>query len=539
MLEAHVQVFVSSPFFRNVDPCPTESLAFHVTGALLSLGLNFGDLHEAISDGIAAFISACSRAAESVLSPRTNDFDTLHLEDAIRTVTIAVALLGFLDAASAQADFWKAGGRTALIQRVRQLLSEPFLVAVNTSLSTIRNSHSHDRDVKQWKRNLRQYAASDRPLGAMLLQRSFMWLLASSTSLLVADAALLRDNHILDLLMSREGSWRTGSIANRDSDFHSVEVYANLAMEQMTYLDADADFVKIASPSEQKLAYAVKSAAIIAFLNCLSLNEEALDPDVLMNWLQETLADPEQMADGTLASVVLRCLALLCHLSPGFSSIVSRLLPRFLVQTIRHQETVAVASKSLAFVVKLLSKDGVISTLYTLGNVLSPDAEGAITDGQIDGLPIGENGITSIYAGRHSMGSSISLQMIDEEQTAMVYGNIVQAICSIASVCDDEKITALAQSMLLQKLDKMNTIIDAQIISGAAALALGGGQLEFRSLLKMYSRICHIGVVEKKDYLLDAVSSILNVCDKHILMWTGHESSNTHLCEASKRLAFV
>ncbi len=53
-----------------------------------------------------------------------------------------------------------------------------------------------------------------------------------------------------------------------------------------------------------------------------------------------------------------------------------------------------------------------------------------------------------------------------------MYGNVVQAICAIASACSDEKISALAQSVLLQKIDKIAGFADTQIIPGAAVLGL-------------------------------------------------------------------
>ena len=501
IIEAHVQVFVPSPFFRKVEPSPTESLSFHVTAALLSLGSNFDDLHDNVTDGIWAFVNACSRMAESIVAPQAVDVENPHLDDAIRTVTIAVAFLGFLDAAAAQADFWRAGGRLGLIEKIRGFLSEPFLVAVETSLSTIRNSHSQEREVKEWKRLLRNYASAGRPLGAMLLQRGFMWLLAASSSLLLADGAELRNSHVLDLLMSDKLRAKLASSQSFDGDLASIETYTNLAVEQMNYLEAGADFVRLGSPQQQQMAYQVKAAAMVIFVNCSVLNEEAADADLLVQWLQETLDDPHQMADETLASVVLRCLALVCHISPEFSSMVTRLLPRFLVQTVPHKRIVSVASKSLAFTLKTLSKDAIISTLYTLGNVLSPGMGGGISSPQTNG----GDAHNQVYGGGHSVGSSISFQPGGEDDTAVIYDNVVQAICAIAKACEDEKITALAQSMLLQKLDRINSTVDAEIISGAAVLALGGGQLEFRSLLKMYNRLSHIGVTENKYFISSAV----------------------------------
>lgn len=498
-----------SPFFKKVEPSPQEALSLNVTAALLSLGSNFDDLEEVVSDSIWACLNAFTRAVEAVTPPPTEEAHDPSLEEAIRTATIVVSLLGFLDAASAQADFWKAGGRLALIQKVRGLISESFLIAAETALSTIRNAHSADRQTKEWKRYLRHYSAAGRPLGAMLLQRSFMWLLVAGTSLLVTEAPLLRSTHVLDLLMSMSATSDLGpaSPRNRDANIRSLDVYATMAWDQMNYLDASADFVKLGSSWQQSLAFGVKSAAIISYLNCALLHEEAADVDVLMTWLEEVLSDPVQMADETLASVVLRSTALACRINSALASSVSRLLPRFIVQASPESNAISVASKSLSFVLQKLSPDAVITTLYTLGNVLSPGSNKALTNGTNGEAHLNNS---ELYPQRHSNRSSISLQVDDEEETAAVWGNVIQAVCGIAAACNDEKVTALAQSMLMQKVEKVNHSVDIQVVTGAAVLALKGSQLDFRSLLKNYARLSHEGVVEGKQFLLDAVSVLIS-----------------------------
>lgn len=537
MLEAHSQAFVPSPFFRSIEPSPTESLAFHVSGALLALGLKFFDLKDTVAEGVWAFATSCAKAIDTVVF-QVGDPENPTMGDAVRTATIALALLGFLDAASAQADFWKAESRLGLIQKLKQLLSVPFLVALETALSTIRHSHGHDREVKEWKRILRHYSSSGRPLGAMLLQRSFMWLVLSSAALMVADGPTLRANHVLDLLMSGAGDGPSELDDFFDSDLRSIETFTGLAVEQMEYIEADADFVRLGSPTQQKLAFAIKSAAMMTFLVCSLLNDQVADTDVLMNWLQETLEDPTQMADDALASVVLRCLALICRIAPVFSPTVIRVLPRFLVQSAPRGDTVGVASRSLAFVLKTVSEDAVISSLYSLGNVLSPVSDGVSANDKTNGTAGGDGVAGSIYASRHSTGSSISLQINGEEETAVAYGNVVQVICGIAAACQDDKITALAQSMLLQKVNKVSADVDAHVISGAATLALMGGQLEFRALLKMYSRMCHIGIVENKDFLLAAVRAQPRAAFIRLLMrFTGHEGQDTLFGQPEARLA--
>ncbi|KAI1414806.1 hypothetical protein F5Y13DRAFT_197338 [Hypoxylon sp. FL1857] len=510
ILEAHAQTFLPSPAFSKIEPSPIEALTFNVTAALLSLGNNYDDLHETVSDNIWALLAAMRTAIQGIIPTKLDEDALPNLEEAIRVATIAISLLGFLDAASAQANFWRIGGRLALIQRIRNLLSEPFLTAIDGAFSTIRNAHASDRNAKDWKRCLRHYAHQGRPLGPILLQRSFMCLLVSATSLLVTDVRTLRASHILDLLMSKDSLLKLGSPSRPDVDFQSIELYATIAQEELERLEANADYIQLGSPSQQRLACAVKAAAIISFLNCSVLNEDAADADLLMTWLQECLDNPMQMADETLASTVLRSMAILSKISPNLAPTVIRLLPRFIVQTTPSSSIVATASKCLAFTLHLLSQDAVITTLYTLGNVLSPDAEQNVPNGSSSELGADSSGLSNVYQGRQSTGSDITLQIQGEEDTTLVYANIVQAICSIADMCNDEKITALAQAMLLQKLTKVNQAVDCHIITGASVLSLNGGQLEFRSLLRLYSRLCHNASANDNAMILDAVRKARN-----------------------------
>jgi phosphatidylinositol 4-kinase len=452
-----------------------------------------------VSDNISTFLSTCAHATESV--SRADDDDPGAVEDATRTATIAIALLGFLDAACAQADFWRSGGRLGLVMRVRDLLSQPFLVAVESAFSTIRNVHSHDRPVKEWKRWVRHYEDIGRPLGALLLQRSFMRLLVAATSLLVAEEDALRASHVLDIIMSGSGLRRPLTARSAEADFRSVELYAAVAIDQMNDLESSADFDSL-SPAKQRLAFSVKACALVSYLNACTLNEDAADTELLMAWLEDALGDPAGMADEELATVVLKSMALLCRVSPSYAVNVSRLLPRFVVQSGARSQMVAVASKSLAFVLQMLSKDAVITTLYTLGNVLGPGNDRPLTNGT--GGADGQDP-SHVYRGRHSTGSSISLPITGEEDSSVVQGNVVQAICEIATASRDEKITGLAQSMLAQKIVKLSSPLDARIVTGAASLALSGGQSEFRYLLKRYAAVAHDAVMESRDGMLQAV----------------------------------
>ncbi|KAG9244575.1 phosphatidylinositol 4-kinase-like protein [Calycina marina] len=499
LLDAHMQTFLPSPFLRDIEPSPAEALSYGLTTALLALGLNH-EIH--VADVLWGYLNNCAAATSRMaIHGNGSDDGSSELDEALHVVTLTISILGFLDAAATYANYWTAAERLELIERVKRILSESFLISVETAFSVLRNSNSSHDSVKECKRYVRHYAAIGRPLGAMLLQRSLMWLLVAASSLLVADIESLKGNDILDLLMSGN------SFARGEVDFTTVETMADIACDEMSLLADGADYLRLGSAWQQRLAFSVKAAALTSYLNCAMLKEDASDLDSLMLWLEEALSDPIQMADETLASVVLRCLALVAKLSPNLAPNISQMLPRFIVQGGPLGHTITVASTTLAFVLHTLSQDAVITTLYTLGNVLSSNTttEKALAGGITSEASLDSHPNSTFYGGRQSTGSSISLAISGEEETSVVYGNVVQAICGIATSCDDPKITALAQSMLLQKIDKVSRSIDGRIISEAARLSLTGGPLEFRSLLKLYARLCHEGVLKGNEALLNAI----------------------------------
>lgn len=518
VLEAHTQLFVQSPLFRAIEPSPIEALSYNLTTALLSIGSKHSHLQKLISEKLSIYLYNCGHASETATENRgvSSEYAT-EIEEAIHVATVTISLLGFLDAVASLANFWSARERLILCERVKIILSEGFLVAIETAFSTIRNTHLQSSHVKEWKRYVRHYATIGRPLGAMLLQRSFMWLLVAGSSLLLVDADSLRGHDVLSVLMSQ--ATRPNSPRDEQVDSDTVNTLANIASAEISLLEDGADYLRLGSAWQQRLAFSVKASAITTYLNCAMLNVSGgeVEPEILMSWLEDTLADPVQMADETLANVVLKSMALVSKLAPQLAPEVSRLLPRFIVQGNPQGNTITVASASLAFVLHNLSQDAIITTLYTLGNVLS---SGASHPDKTPSMPNGDLALdgaaSSTLYGKNSNGSSISLEIFTEEETSAVYGNVVQAICAIAGNCKDPKIIALAQSMLLQKIDKINQLIDARIITAAAELSLSGGPLEFRSLLKLYGKITHLGVVKNNEIVLHAVSPS-RTCEYHTI----------------------
>jgi phosphatidylinositol 4-kinase len=506
--------------------------------AVLAIGANHPELRDLTLSKTTDYLENCHQAVTNL--PRVQTEASPEEADALNIASITVSILGFLDAAASHAGFWTATERLYLIERIRKIFSEKFLVSVETAFSTVRNAnHTSGRPLREWKRYTKHYAAIGRPLGAMLLQRGFMRLVVSSTSLLIADPSVLQEEDILDILMSGQGIAKTGFPGSEESDLVTIKTLVDIVLKEMALLEDGADYLQLGTAWQQRLAFTVKAYVLTSYVNCVILNEGAADAEVLMTWLEDTMADPIEMADDTLASVVLRSMAVLARVSPAFASNLSRLLPRFIVRGGLRGQTVAVAANCLAYVLQFLSQDAVITTLYTLGNVLSSGSGeiapvvGSTPDGIVGTRPT--RGDTVPYD-RQTSGSAISLALSGEEEAATIYGNVVQAIVVISSTFKDDKIMALVQSMLIQKIGKVSAAVDARILTDGVALAVHGGQNEFRSLLKLLMRLGHTGVVQNDAVILGAVSLVYRymscIRSEKTNEISGDESKELLICNA-------
>lgn len=493
--EAHNQIMSPSPFLRDFQPW--EVLSYELTSAVLALGLNCPAVRATSLETIESTISSFSTSA-ATLDQRTVSDDTSY------AVQLTVSLLGFLNAASRYAEIWTVEQRLELIQQLRDILSEKFMVGLEGALSAMRNVRSRTRASKEWKRWLRHYAARGRPLGAMLLQQAYMQFVESCATLLVSPTSELPGNNHLDMVMTRS-HLVDGSLSVTDDAM--LESLTDIVTEEMNLLEADADYLQVSSAWQQRLALEVKASSLRCFLICSLINEDIADADILLSWLEVVSNDPVQFADEDLAQTVLKCMAILARTSAAIASSLSRSLPRLIVQGRMTLRTATVTAECLASILKLLSQDVIISTLYSLGNVLSASTS---TDKATGPSPfLDGNGSThqsnGPYSTQNALGSAISLVTSDEEETAIVYGTVVQAIVGIASACRDEKITALVISMLVQKIGRISQAVDAKIITETAVLGLHGGPNELRPLLRLYAKIGHDSIVQHNGLLQHAV----------------------------------
>ncbi|KAF2499808.1 phosphatidylinositol 4-kinase-like protein STT4 [Lophium mytilinum] len=552
LVESHSQIISPSPGLRQLSPSPWEILTSSLASALLAIGLKYVSLRPAVTSAIEEYIKEWTSVASSISADQFDDDDCVEYAadgELANVMSLSMSLLGFLDAASSYTRFWTGDDRLYLLDSVRGALTEKFMVAFEAALSVVRNAHSPQRGLKDWKRYGKHYAAMGRPLGSMLLHEKFMQLVVASASLVAMPFNQDAQEPILDYLC--KASLRP-KVPSASSEVTLLEGLVQIAMDEMERLQNDLDYLqRVGSAWQQRLASAVKGNVLVTFLCCAVRDEDVADSDILVTWLENTLTDPVQIADTNLASVVLKSLAVLARLSPSLAAGLSRSLPRVIVQGGLDSRTAAVAAECLASVLKTLPQDAIITTLYSLGNVLS---SGSVSEHALNPLPLlsstnKPHRHTGLYS-HQTAGSAISLTPSDIEEPSQVYSTIIQAVGGVARTCKDEKITALALSMLIQKIGRVNRTVDAKIIMESALLGIHSGSSELRSLLKLYVKLTHDALIEDDTATVDAVlharkslardiepsSSAFQICLVHFLetiisKGDAHENTNSHITD--------
>lgn len=483
-------------------------------------------LRTQVREIIDSYVNGWSSATAQLSVDQFDSDGTDHTSDGelARVMTHSMSLLGFMSAAAEYAGFWNAYERLQLVEALREALSEAFLVAFETALSIVRNARHHQHGLREWRRYAKHYAAIGRPLGAMILHDGFLHVVAASASLLVGTSGRNPADKVLDFLRS---SAYSANLVRTQSEESLVDGLACIAIEEMARLENDVDYLqRVGSAWQQRQGAAVKAKVLITYLCCTVYDEEVAESDLLLTWLETTLTDPVQTSDPTLASTALKSMAILAKVDPSVASNLGRNLPRVIVQGDFDQRTADDAADCLASVLSLLPQDAIITTLYSLGNVISA---GPVTDRGVAASPP-QNGNAkasrnTVYDSQNT-GSAISLTPSDVEEPHQVHTTVVQTVVSVARNCKDEKVTALALSMLIQKIGRASRVVDAKIITDSAYLGIHSGQGEFRLLLKLYSKLCHDALIKGEQATLDAVSHVfVTTFSKKVDVRLGHECS--------------
>lgn len=423
-----------------------------------------------------------------------------------KTVVFLSSLLGFLKASAACASFWNPDERLELLNSLQTLLSEDLLLSIESALSIIRNTR--EESVQHLKHYLRQCSSDGRPLGVLLLRQGLTELVEACAALLVLNPDVVKNPGLLPALMSGNNDQEGLQHWNIPLS-HKI---AQLAEREIVMSDEGSEYLRLESSGQNFRVHAVKASSLRSFLCCALLDEDVADPESLMSWLESTLSDTTQFADETLSCTAIQCMAILAKSSDAIATNLGRSLPRLLVRGPMSPTVATTVANALLVVLRLMSQDSVITTLYGLGNSLTASRN---AEGHSAYKIFGESGSDTaeevIANGHLGPRSTVSLLPSNRDKISRNHNAVILAIVKIARGLKDSKVTALCLSMLIQKVGRGDSAVDLKITTEAAALAFESDPNEFRALLRLYARLSHEGIHQRNEALLTAVSICSNL----------------------------
>ncbi|KAI5818864.1 hypothetical protein BZA77DRAFT_306621 [Pyronema omphalodes] len=478
MIESPTQRFQASPYLRVIEPSPWEALATNITTALLHIGINFPDLREEVNGSLYSYLRRVQTVSEET-------------EDEVEIACIAVSVVGFLESAAKVANFWTPEEREQLVVVVCEILSEQFMGKVDAAFQTMKSTQK--KQARQWIRYVGYYESIGRPLGALLIHHALQKLLVTGTSLIVTNSTALYDGEISDLLMKGRGV--VSSIAPEEH-VATVESYVQLIASSIAMADEANSSTISGAEVKHSLAHSVKSEALTAYCNCVILSNVA-DASQLLQWLESTIADPNQMSNVVLAKATLKTLAILSRVSrddAGSDSLIIGMLQRFIIEGSPCQEVVKIAAKCLSYVLQYSTEDAMITTLNTMGHILSSQKpETALQAGALQ--PFEQQQTPAI---------SPSLGANPEESRYNIYCNVIDTIVGIATNCTELKTISLCITILIQRIGKVKSQVHAKILSALALMVPVSTAADCKAIVEVFDRTTTDGIRLEDHALLEA-----------------------------------
>lgn len=542
-LEAPAQKLVNSPLLRRIKPSPWHVLSKLVTSAVLILGFKFEELRLESSTLISEYLDIVQKIWK--LKENNRELDELF--------PVLYSLVGFLEALRLHAAmFYSFSFLLDTIKKVQDVINDGFLLQVATSISS---SHG-DYELQVPSPNpLWLYCFQPYQSGALLVSHYQCEFYRAVAKLYLRDYDNNSNQSILSVLLniSDESEQPDGSLT-----FEQLEVLTILkdfSISQIGSLDVGVDYIELTSPENVDIALSIKSAAmeIIA----VSAYFQVIDTRLASQLVESSYGDEHSMSKRDLALTTSKFGSWLCLRNDPISQSLVRNIPNLVLNPSIDEELTDGIVSGLAYGFRNLSQDMIVSTIYTLVNMLTADAgpeaslmmgkksrtftsvdqlshrlmngtmnghlnEVAQTNGTArhehnhlvgNGLNGANNQANGVVNGADaaSMDSSNILRKIAEDRQTLLYKKVVIALVTIAAKIEDNEVSILVATVLFQKLNSVSRRLDHIVLDGLSKLGPYLSEREFKLILRIYATMEAAAAKIKEEALLETVSLLYSL----------------------------
>jgi len=378
-----------------------------------------------------------------------------------------------------------------LVDSIQPLLDSQLLIKIESVISSsntndsakkvssaLRNP-SPDTELNYLLRIHRRYILNNEPLGAFIIQRQLLRLLETVCYLACPSDGV--DPGFLPLKGFRARFSLLGP--------QTLNAIAHLSQTQLESVESSADFLKFNTSPHQELSLDLKATSIR--LACVAYVAGKEESHSFIAVLESVLGDSAQMSHDQLSSACLDAIAAISMSGHEHNSELTRQLRDFIVnfQALDYHNgttssRVCFAAKRLAWCLSAVSPDRVVSTLYSLVNVLAPLPPPTADRSVISLRP--RTALTNLD--QNTVSSSISLTLKTDDQRQQIYSNVIEAISEMVVELADEKVAELMISLLGQKFGRVNNGVDKSLVWGLAKISSIVKEKDFRQILKLHAK---------------------------------------------------
>lgn len=470
MCETPRQKFANTSRIRDIKPSPWQVVSKSLTQALLALGHKFGNgLLEESQNALHHFLEIITTSLENGAT----------FEDQALFFPLLFSVQGFFQALTLEISI----APYPFIQKVMIKMEEHFntdlLLRIETAVAKYSTFLSNDEQPvtsgtqlehlqlvdSVWKHYVEVYFHTNQQLGALQLSSYLCEFVRAVVSKLIQTDKQPADS-LIDKLLETE---KLGDLTEQQADI--LRMSTAFALNQISSLDDGADYIELASPERIDLAYFMKASALQII--GVSVYYKLLDSDKAVKFVVSSMQHDYGMSNPRLAVTVFKLASLLCVSNDEIGGIMVKYFSHFITLPTVNDTLVRECATSLVFGLKTFSQDVVVSTIYTLINVLSVDQDSSVYPLRV------KNDQSSI---------SESEDNVSESYKVGLYRNAITAVVAIAAAYGDPQIASLACTVLNQKLN-VAPALDREVTLGMCDLATHVSEKEFRTIWKALSYI--------------------------------------------------
>ncbi|KAK9458641.1 uncharacterized protein V1516DRAFT_682228 [Lipomyces oligophaga] len=508
--DAYGQHFVSANLLKDTIPSPWDVITNRLTLAILDIAHNFPSLRSFATEHIKVYLDDLQTRISSV---DISDLDILW--------PIAFSILGFFSALSSRSKYFGETGieLITISACTSSSLAEDFPFKIDESLVSLRSLERHGQAFRIWNGYRANYSSLKRPFGGSLIRLAYMEVVHRAAGLHInADKAVSGHDHesYVDSIIGGD------RLDRRITDLQKTNLksFCNAAMSEIEVIDSSEDYQEVLSSRQRGVLFKAKALALEIL--CIGNMHDLFTSDELIHLIKETLTHESQLMDDSLASEVFRIMACLSRTKPEVGSSLARILPKIIVEYRPSLDTIQTGTRCVAYVLKFLPEDAVISTLYTFANLVVDSKDHS------SGLNGSSEKQASSFLRAANADSTINLVSGDEEDRNIIFENIVHALARIVSGYNEPKITSLTILVLIQKIGYVAPFVERAIVISLVNLATVATEKDFNTILTLYSRLTTAaferGETEMPDAVLDARRRIAKKFEQshpfyYIYMW--------------------